>query len=92
MSSAEIRQRVSYYLSFPDGLVTQRVRFLLGSPPETTHSALAESPSAYRDVLRASAAFIRAVYDARWVRGHKHDQRNEGNADGVADGEHAAGS
>ena len=27
---------------------TQRVRFLLGSPPETTHSALAESPSAYR--------------------------------------------
>ena len=36
----------------------QRVRFLLGSPPEITHSALAESPTAYRDVLRASAAFL----------------------------------
>ena len=43
----------------------QWVRFLLGSPPEITHSALAESPTAYRDVLRASAVFLRAVYDAR---------------------------
>ena len=50
----------------------QRVRFLLGSPPEITRSALAESPTAYRDVLRASAAFLREVYDARWIRGHKH--------------------
>ena len=70
----------------------QRVRFLLGSPPEITRSALAESPTAYRDVLRASAAFLREVYDARWIRGHKHNQRKEGNTDDDAGGGHAAGS
>ena len=71
---------------------TQRVRFLLGSPPEITHSALTELPTAYSDVLRASAAFLREVYDARWIRGHKHNQRKEGNTDGDAGGGHAAGS
>ena len=45
-----------------------------------------------RDVLRASAAFLREVYDARWIRGHKHNQRKEGNTDDEAGGGHAAGS
>ena len=71
---------------------TQRVQLLLGSPPVITQSALAESPTAYRDVLRASAAFLRTVYDARWARGHKHNQRNGGNTGDDAGGGRAVGS
>ncbi len=51
-----------------------RVRFLLGSPPAITQEALGRSTTAYRDVLRASAAYLRAVDDTRWVRGRKHSQ------------------
>ena len=63
-----------------------RVRFLLGSPPAITLEALGRSTTAYRDVLRASAAYLRAVYDTRWVRGHKHNQRLMAETDGTVDG------
>ena len=63
-----------------------RVRFLLGSPPAITLEALGRSTTAYRDVLRASAAYLRAVYDTRWVRGHKHNQRLMAETDGTGDG------
>ena len=36
-------------------------RFLLGSPPVFMANVLAESTTAYRDVLRATATFLRAV-------------------------------
>ena len=41
----------------------QKCRFLLGSPPALAVSALAGSTTAYRDILRATAEFLRAVYD-----------------------------
>ena len=55
-----------------------RGRFLLGSPPAITQEALGRSNTAYRDVLRASAAYLRAVYDTRWIRGHKYNQTHAG--------------
>ena len=65
---------------FPHGVSLQdlgsdieRVRFLLGSPPGHIANALSGSTTAYRDVLRASAAFIKAVYTVRWVNGHQHN-------------------
>ena len=54
------------------------VRFLLGSPPMLVANMISESTTAYRDVLRASAAFIKAVYADRWVNGH---QRNAHGSD-----------
>ena len=71
---------------------TMRVQLLLGSPPEITRSALACSPTAYRDILRASAAFIRAVYGARWARGHKLNRQHRDNAVDETGGGNAAGS
>ena len=56
----------------------EKVRFLLGSPPEYLANALSDSTTAYRDVLRASAKFIRAVHTARWVDGHQHNVHGGG--------------
>ena len=53
-------------------------RFLLGSPPVFMANVMAESTTAYRDVLRATATFLRAVYTTRWV----HPQQNGQQADG----------
>ena len=51
------------------------VRFLLGSPPGIALEPIGTSATAYRDVLRATAEFIRSVYDSRWVRGHKRNAK-----------------
>lgn len=51
------------------------VRFLLGSPPGFALEPISTSATAYRDVLRATAEFIRSVYDSRWVRGHKRNAK-----------------
>ena len=55
------------------GSDTEKVRFLLGSSPKLMANAMSDSATAYRDILRATAAFIRAVYHIRWVRGHQHN-------------------
>ena len=53
-------------------------QFLLGSPPVAVISQLGvNSPHYYRDILRASAASIHEVYDARWTRGHKMPQQHK---------------
>ena len=74
------RVRVALFphgVAFSDlGSDIEKVRFLLGSPPRLVANALSDSTTAYRDVLRASAEFIRAVYNARWVRGHQHNVQN----------------
>ena len=48
------------------------VRLLLGSPPRIAVGPISTSATAYRDILRASANFIRTVYKSRWVYGHKY--------------------
>ena len=49
-------------------------RLLLGSPPAHAAGFLAASPTAYRDILRASAAFLREVYITRWVHPRQSGQ------------------
>ena len=49
-------------------------RLLLGSPPAHVAGFLATSPTAYRDILRASAAFLRNVYITRWVHPRRSGQ------------------
>ena len=56
----------------------QKCRFLLGSPPALAVSALAGSTTAYRDILRATAEFLRAVYTTRWVHPQQTGQRAVG--------------
>ena len=51
------------------------VRLLLGSPPRIALGPIGTSATAYRDVLRATAEFIRSVYDSRWIRGHKRNAK-----------------
>ena len=49
-------------------------RLLLGSPPAHVAGFLATSSTAYRDILRASAAFLREVYITRWVHPRQNGQ------------------
>ena len=49
------------------------VRLLLGSPPQIALEPISASATAYRDILRATAEFIRSVHRDRWTRGHKHN-------------------
>ena len=42
------------------------VRLLLGSPPRIALGPIGTSATAYRDILRASAKFIRSVHATRW--------------------------
>ena len=42
------------------------VRLLLGSPHQHIQARLFSHPDAYRDILRASAKFIRSVHATRW--------------------------
>ena len=44
------------------------VCLLLGSPPEHIQHRLFLYPTAYRDILRATARFIKSVYATRWQR------------------------
>ena len=51
--------------------VTTRTRLiclLLGSPPPHTHERLFGHPTAYRDILRATARFIKSVHATRWLQ------------------------
>ena len=51
--------------------VTTRTRLiclLLGSPPPHTHERLLGHPTAYRDILRATARFIKSVHATRWLQ------------------------
>ena len=57
------------------GPPTLLVQLLLGSVPPTIAAQLGEHNSpALRDTLRASANFIKDVYDTRWTYGHKFQQ------------------
>ena len=64
------------------------VRLLLGSPPRIALGPIGTSATAYRDVLRATAEFIRSVYDSRWIRGPKRNAK----ASGLHAAKNAAGS
>ena len=44
------------------------IRLLLGSPPEHMQQRLFHDPTAYRDILRATARFIKQVHATRWQR------------------------
>ena len=48
------------------GTPQRLVCLLLGSPPANVSARLIVDPTAYRDILRATAHFIRAVYTTRW--------------------------
>ena len=52
------------------------VQLLLGSVPPTVAAQLGGNSLALRDVLRASACFIKDVYATRWTYGHKFHQRD----------------
>ena len=49
-------------ISTPQRLVC----LLLGSPPAHVSAQLQRDPTAYRDILRATARYIRSVYTTRW--------------------------
>ena len=44
------------------------VSLLLGSPHPHVHGRLLGHPTAYRDILRATARFIKSVHAVRWPR------------------------
>ena len=48
------------------GTPQRLVCLLLGSPPANVRARLMVDPTAHRDILRATAHFIRAVYTTRW--------------------------
>ena len=61
------------------GPPTLLVQLLLGSVPPTRARSIAaqlgeHNSPALRDTLRASANFIKDVYDTRWTYGHKFQQ------------------
>ena len=58
------------------GPPTLLVQLLLGSIPPTVAAQLGGNSLALRDVLRASACFIKDVYATRWTYGHKFHQRD----------------
>ena len=58
------------------GPPTLLVQLLLGSVPPTVAAQLGGNSLALRDVLRASACFIKDVYATRWTYGHKFHQRD----------------
>ena len=43
------------------------IRLLLGSPPPHVQARLLSQPTAYRDILRATARFIKCVHATRWL-------------------------
>ena len=48
------------------GTPQRLVCLLLGSPPANVRARLMVDPTAHRDILRATAHYIRAVYTTRW--------------------------
>ena len=53
------------------GSDTAVVQLLLGSMPVTAAHALSAHPTSHVKILRASARYLKSVYDARWKYGHK---------------------
>ena len=58
------------------GPPTLLVQLLLGSIPPTVAAQLGGNSLALRDILRASAGFIKDVHATRWTYGHKFQQRD----------------